>query len=308
MWVVCAGVATAANTANATNKERTKSVESNALDSKNLDAKNADSGKSDSRALDAENLDSSSLDSRAQNPKKTKSKAKKSSAKSADSSALDSATAPKSTQDLALTQSASPANLASGDLASSSVAEGILPDSDLTCDALCQAITQSTFISRQKSGKYISASLGTSFISGYGDFMNIPTVGVRAGVVSFFNRYVGVRGFFGVDVGFWRYSGVLGMVSLGIDAIAEFPLSKKRLVFMGGLLGIGGDAYFYYDKRDYNSFDNMRKTGEVFMQAGITMMLGKRNRVQAIYRFLPARRAANFSPLGIVMLEYMFKF
>lgn len=220
-----------------------------------------------------------------------------------DSGAQDSASAPKSTQDLALTSSASPNDSTSGDLA-----EGILSDSNLACDALCQAITQSTFISRQKSGKYISVSLGTSLISGYGDFMNIPTVGVRAGVVSFFNRYVGVRGFFGADVGFWRYSGVLGMVSLGIDAIAEFPISKKRLAFMGGMLGIGGDAYFYYDKRDYNSFDNMRKTGEVFMQTGITMMLGKRNRVQAIYRFLPARRAAYFSPMGIVMLEYMFKF
>ena len=181
------------------------------------------------------------------------------------------------------------------------------------CDDLCQAVMNRLDTSRKKSGTHITISAGTNLIKSdnvelYGDIMIVPTIGIRAGTISFFNRYVGVRGFFGLDVGFGRYSGVLGMISLGIDAIAEFPLSKKHLVFMGGMLGIGADAYIYYDTANYNSFSRMRKVGEVFMQAGITTMLGKHNRINIIYRFLPARRAYDFSPFGAVMIEYGFKF
>lgn len=194
----------------------------------------------------------------------------------------------------------------------------------VACDDLCQAITNRTAISRQKSGKYIGVGAGVSLLNGntgndgisinndiaspYDNIIPIPSFGLRIGTISFFNQYIGVRGSFGFDMGFGKHSGMLTMISLGLDAIAEFPISRDHSAFLGGILGIGADAYLYYDKQDYNRWSRMKKAGEVYMQVGITTMLGKHNRVNLIYRFLPARRASHFSPTGVVSLEYGFKF
>lgn len=198
------------------------------------------------------------------------------------------------------------------------------PSSQVACDDLCQAVTERTAISRQKSGKYIGLGVGVSLLSSakgdggisinnniaspYDNLIPIPSFGIRVGTMSFFNRYIGVRGFFGFDMGFGKHSGMLTMLSLGIDAIAEFAVSKEHNVFLGGILGIGADAYLYYDQKDYNRWSRMKKAGEVFMQAGLTAMVGKYSRINLIYRFLPSRRASHFSPAGIVSLEYGFKF
>ncbi|WP_299325704.1 hypothetical protein [uncultured Helicobacter sp.] len=191
------------------------------------------------------------------------------------------------------------------------------------CDDLCQAITKRTIVSKDKSAKYFGVGVGASLLnssksgnfninnnvqSPYTNPIIIPSFGVRMGAISFFNRYVGVRGFFGFDMGFGAHSGMLTMISAGVDAIAEFPLSRRRQVFFGGILGMGADAYLYFDKKDYNHWGAMKKAGEVFMQVGFTTMLGIHNRVNLVYRFLPARRASYFSPTGVVSLEYNFLF
>lgn len=191
------------------------------------------------------------------------------------------------------------------------------------CDDLCQAITKRTIVSKDKSAKYFGVGVGASLLnsskggnfninnnvqSPYTNPIIIPSFGVRMGTISFFNRYVGVRGFFGFDMGFGAHSGMLTMISAGVDAIAEFPLSRRRQVFFGGILGMGADAYLYFDKKDYNHWGAMKKAGEVFMQVGFTTMLGIHNRVNLVYRFLPARRASYFSPTGVVSLEYNFLF
>ena len=202
--------------------------------------------------------------------------------------------------------------------------EQTLENGDFTaCDDLCQAITKRTIVSKDKSAKYFGVGVGASLLnssksgnfninnnvqSPYTNPIIIPSFGVRMGTISFFNRYVGVRGFFGFDMGFGKHSGMLTMFSLGIDAIAEFAVSKEHNVFLGGILGIGADAYLYYDQKDYNRWSRMKKAGEVFMQAGLTAMVGKHSRINLIYRFLPSRRASHFSPAGIVSLEYGFKF
>lgn len=200
----------------------------------------------------------------------------------------------------------------------------ILQDSaQSSCDDLCQAITKRTIVSKDKSAKYFGVGVGVSLLnsskggnfninnnvqSPYTNPIIIPSFGVRMGAISFFNRYVGVRGFFGFDMGFGAHSGMLTMISAGVDAIVEFPLSRRRQVFFGGILGMGADAYLYFDKKDYNHWGAMKKAGEVFMQVGFTTMLGIHNRVNLVYRFLPARRASYFSPTGVVSLEYNFLF
>lgn len=191
------------------------------------------------------------------------------------------------------------------------------------CDDLCQAITKRTIVSKDKSAKYFGVGVGVSLLNSAkgGDFsinnnvqspyanpIIIPSFGVRIGTISFFNRYVGVRGFLGFDMGFGAHSGKLVMISAGVDAIAEFPLSRRRQVFFGGILGMGADAYLYFDSKDYSHWGVMKKAGEVFMQVGFTTMLGIHNRVNLVYRFLPARRATYFSPTGVVGLEYNFLF
>ncbi|GAD18144.1 hypothetical protein [Helicobacter fennelliae] len=176
-------------------------------------------------------------------------------------------------------------------------------------DDLYQVIKEKSNAILAKNGKFVSISGGVNMFSIANNKFNfIPTIGIRGGIYSFFTPYIGVRGFFGFDLGLWKHSTIVAIISLGIDAIAEFPLSKSKKTFLGGMLGFGGDAYVYYDDVTHNNFSNMQKKGEIFMQGGITFAFYKPNRINILYRFLPVRKTSDFNPAGLVVVEYSYKF
>ncbi len=171
-----------------------------------------------------------------------------------------------------------------------------------------EAISKNTAILQSKNGKFIGLSAGGGLFLQNTHANIIPTLGIKGGIYTFFNPYVGVRGFVDFIFGALEDTNMIAVISLGIDAIAEFPLSTKKGIYLGGLFGVGGNAYISYDAIDHNSFSDTRKRALIMIQTGITFALGKRNRIDAIFRFMPSRNVTQFDPSGILSLEYTYKF
>ncbi|ETD24681.1 hypothetical protein [Helicobacter macacae] len=176
------------------------------------------------------------------------------------------------------------------------------------CNELCEYIRQKTSTTKHKNGYFIGVNGGANVLYMYNKLVWLPTFGLSFGVNSFFTPYIGVRGYVSADVGFGDYEGVLGMLSLGIEALAEFSLNKRKSVFLGGFLGFGVDGYVYYDKRDFSSFSTMQKNGGFYMQGGISFAFLRHNRLNIATRFIPARSVQNFSSAVLAYGQYSYTF
>lgn len=176
------------------------------------------------------------------------------------------------------------------------------------CNELCEYIRQKTSTTKHKNGYFIGVNGGANVLDIYGKLVWLPTFGLSFGVNSFFTPYIGVRGYVSADVGFGDYEGVLGMLSLGIEALAEFSLNKRKSVFLGGFLGFGVDGYVYYDKRDFSSFSSMRKNGGFYMQGGISFAFLRHNRLNIAARLIPARSVRDFSTAVLAFGQYSYTF
>ena len=176
------------------------------------------------------------------------------------------------------------------------------------CNELCEYIRQKTSTTKHKNGYFIGVNGGANVLDIYGKLVWLPTFGLSFGVNSFFTPYIGVRGYVSADVGFGDYEGVLGMLSLGIEALAEFSLNKRKSVFLGGFLGFGVDGYVYYDKRDFSSFSSMRKNGGFYMQGGISFAFLRHNRLNIVARLIPARSVRDFSTAVLAFGQYSYTF
>lgn len=176
------------------------------------------------------------------------------------------------------------------------------------CNELCEFIKETHAITKNKNGYFIGINAGASALNAYNKLSWIPTIGLAFGVHSFFTPYIGVRGYMSADVGFGAYDGVLGMLSLGIDTVAEFSLNRRKSAFLGGFVGFGVDGYFYYDKRAFSSFSSMEKNGGFFMQIGVTLFFLRHNRFNIITRVIPARSVADFSSAVIGIGQYSWTF
>lgn len=176
------------------------------------------------------------------------------------------------------------------------------------CNELCEYIRQKTSTTKHKNGYFIGVNGGANVLDMYNKLVWLPTFGLSFGVNSFFTPYIGVRGYVSADVGFGDYEGVLGMLSLGIEALAEFSLNKRKSVFLGGFLGFGVDGYVYYDKRDFSSFSTMQKNGGFYMQGGVSFAFLRHNRLNIATRFIPARSVQNFSSAVLAYGQYSYTF
>lgn len=177
-----------------------------------------------------------------------------------------------------------------------------------SCNELCEFIKETHATTKNKNGYFIGINAGASALNTYDKLSWIPTIGLTFGVHSFFTPYIGVRGYIGADMGFGRYDGLLGMLSLGIDTIAEFSLNRRKSAFLGGFVGFGVDGYFYYDTRAFNNFSRMEKNGGFFMQMGVTVFFLRHNRLNIITRVVPARNVADFSSAIIGIGQYSYTF
>ena len=176
------------------------------------------------------------------------------------------------------------------------------------CNELCEYIRQKTSTTKHKNGYFIAVNGGANVLEMYNKLVWIPTFGLAFGVNSFFTPYIGVRGYVSADVGFGDYDGVLGMLSLGIEALAEFSLNKRKTVFLGGFLGFGVDGYVYYDRRDFSSFSSMQKNGGFYMQGGVSFAFLRHNRLNIATRFIPARSVQDFSSAVLAFGQYSYTF
>lgn len=176
------------------------------------------------------------------------------------------------------------------------------------CNELCEYIRQKTSTTKHKNGYFIGVNGGANVLEIYNKFVWLPTFGLSFGVNSFFTPYIGVRGYVSADVGFGDYEGVLGMLSLGIEALAEFSLNKRKSVFLGGFFGFGVDGYVYYDKRDFSSFSSMQKNGGFYMQGGISFAFLRHNRLNITTRLIPARSVRDFSSAVLAFGQYSYTF
>lgn len=176
------------------------------------------------------------------------------------------------------------------------------------CNELCEYIRQKTSTTKHKNGYFIGVNGGANVLKIYNKFVWLPTFGLSFGVNSFFTPYIGVRGYVNADVGFGDYEGVLGMLSLGIEALAEFSLNKRKSVFLGGFLGFGVDGYVYYDKRDFSSFSSMQKNGGFYMQGGVSFAFLRHNRLNIAARLIPARSVRDFSSAVLAFGQYSYTF
>lgn len=176
------------------------------------------------------------------------------------------------------------------------------------CNELCEYIRQKTSTTKHKNGYFIGVNGGANVLDMYNKLVWLPTFGLSFGVNSFFTPYIGVRGYVSADVGFGDYEGVLGMLSLGIEALAEFSLNKRKSVFLGGFLGFGVDGYVYYDKRDFSSFSTMQKNGGFYMQGGVSFAFLRHNRLNIATRFIPGRSVQNFSSAVLAYGQYSYTF
>lgn len=147
---------------------------------------------------------------------------------------------------------------------------------------------------KQKSGKYLSIGLGTStqrtgnFITNKDEGSYIPIIlGLKVGAQSFFTKNVGIRGFFAFDT--YTKTGTsknensitafFGFLSLGIDAVVEFAITKNQKNFLGGFFGIGFGGVLYTDNKYYKGFEKMFVSGGFIVEAGLELTIMIKHRI-----------------------------
>ena len=188
-------------------------------------------------------------------------------------------------------------------------------------------IYREQIIVRQKSGKYFSIGFGTSTIrtkrllSRQVEENYAPIVlFIKGGVQSFFTKNVGIRGFFAFDT----YSGpnytlknltpvpFFGFVSLGIDTIAEFAITKNQRNFLGGFFGIGfGATLFLEDATLKKSEKGMMSQGFI-IEAGIELTLAIKHRIALGAKLTPIKNNISESVVArtdiLPYLSYQYQF
>lgn len=153
----------------------------------------------------------------------------------------------------------------------------------------------------QKSGKYLSVGFGGVEIkknNGEKNYVSFPVAFLlKTGVQTFFNKNIGVRGFFALDGASGALDYKLGgnsnrsfyaIFSLGIDVIMEIPLSRSYKHFLGLFLGLGGGASFYVNSGDFNAFKNAIYTAGLLAEGGITLNMFVKHRVEIGVKALPS--------------------
>ena len=170
------------------------------------------------------------------------------------------------------------------------------------------SIVTNSIVWKNKSGYYAGIGGGASFLYGMND--PIPVIDLKFGVYSFFNPYIGVRGYASFDYGYsrWHSRSMAFMLSLGLDVIIEAPISKKHYVYAGFIGAFGLQGYLVYNQVAHKTFSDLEKSGAIIAQVGLTTSISKQSRISAIYRFFPNRKITQFKPTGFVILEYSFKF
>lgn len=184
---------------------------------------------------------------------------------------------------------------------------------------------------KEKSGIYLGFGLGTSImrlISTDGLGSDSPPTpyspvifSIKAGTQSFFTKNVGVRGFFALDMfgdglnyNFKKtsYKSVFTMLSLGLDAIVEFPFTPSNKHFIGFYVGAGFAGVLYVDNQNYSGIQNLYASGGLIVEAGLELTFFIHHRISTGVKITPIQKdtSAPFIEqtdfLSSVMYSYLF--
>ena len=181
---------------------------------------------------------------------------------------------------------------------------------------------------KQKSGKYFSIGIGTSTIRTNrflasevisGDYSPMVFF-LKGGAQSFFTRNVGIRGFFAFDTyskpnyTFKNipYTPFFGFVSLGIDTIAEFAITKNQRNFLGGFFGIGVGAVLYLDDITLTKSEKALFSQGFIVEAGIELTLAIKHRIALGAKLTPIKTSISKSLVArtdiLPYLSYQYQF
>ncbi|PAF47816.1 hypothetical protein BKH46_03010 [Helicobacter sp. 12S02634-8] len=178
---------------------------------------------------------------------------------------------------------------------------------------------------KEKSGRYFGVGLGGfqikknyqgTFIQSYPAALLL-----KGGVQTFFNKNIGIRGFFAFDVatGLVNYAltkdpsdSFYAMLSLGIDLIGEFPLGNSYKHFLGVFAGVGGGATIYTDNQNFSLFKKAIYAGGVMIEGGVSLDIFIKHRIEIGLKVLPTaktllnNREFETSIMPYVMYNYQF--
>ncbi|PAF53789.1 hypothetical protein BKH42_04500 [Helicobacter sp. 13S00482-2] len=178
---------------------------------------------------------------------------------------------------------------------------------------------------RKKSGKYIGVGIGVFEIKKKYDQeiqQGLPAMlSLKTGSQTFFNKNIGIRGFFGLDLasGFANYklepdhsNSFFAMISLGIDVIAEFPLNQSYKHFLGAFAGLGGGALIYADNQNFKLIKNSIYVAGLIIEAGVTLDIFVKHRIELGIKVLPTSKSllnnGDFQTSLMPYVMYNYKF
>ncbi|PAF43353.1 outer membrane beta-barrel protein [Helicobacter sp. 11S03491-1] len=178
---------------------------------------------------------------------------------------------------------------------------------------------------RKKSGKYIGIGIGGVEIKK--DYQNkshtdSPAIfSIKSGVQTFFNKNIGIRGFFDLDMatGMLNYQWVndpsrsfYAMFSLGIDMIGEFPLNRSYKHFLGFFGGLGGGGVIYTDNGNFSLFKDAIYTAGLMIEGGVTLSIFIKHRIEFGIKILPTVKtllnSGRFETSLMPYIMYNYKF
>lgn len=130
--------------------------------------------------------------------------------------------------------------------------------------------------------------------------------GVRSGVVSYLDDYIGIRGYFAFDFTSdtlspfakqrENHKGNFIMLSLGLDILIDFFIDKSYKNTLGFFMGIGAGGLLYVDgekplikARQAEGPPSILLTGNVMVQGGLSAVILYKHRIELGTRFLPTQ-------------------
>ncbi len=152
-------------------------------------------------------------------------------------------------------------------------------------------------------------------------------MGIRTGVISYIDNYIGMRGYFAFDFtndklsvipNNTNYNGTFLMISLGLDMLIDFFVDKNYKNTLGFFMGIGAGAFIYFDLTkpiiipNSNKMLNYHLSGNVMVQGGFSAVFLYRHRIEIGCKFLPTQSlsvledgmVADYNPY----IAYSYKF
>ncbi|WP_240328914.1 outer membrane beta-barrel protein [Helicobacter suis] len=179
---------------------------------------------------------------------------------------------------------------------------------------------------KAKNGGFFGGGLGTLSIkagTNNSSPQNFPIVlSFKGGFQSYFNNSVGLKIFAALDLATseanWQFNNprtnsFFGMVSAGLSLPIEFSLTRSYQHFLGFYGGVGAGFMLYMDNEQFQIRNKEEvKAFGVVAQAGISLTLYSKHRIEAGFKILPTDKSLPdskyFKTSEMFNIMYLYKF